>query len=619
MAPGTRGSAAFSQRTIYGAAPSPPSVSPVETWGARTLREYEELRQARSTVPVPQTALIAAGRAEGSEETVTGGARRTPSVSSGRRSSPTHSVVETARRAVRFVVAACSPRARTDEATSTLRTATQGLQISAAMAEPIPPEVGEEEEAPVPPVEEEREVPASPVEEEIAPTPQVEARPTPRSSRLFRPRPARVPPPLGDDGEVDWFHIDRVITREEITAAVGRATYNFMCHQGKVRVVYSRDPRHPPSLALLGVPQKDILPLRLYTRAALEVDLAWWDPRISEGQLRRKEVTMTAHEQVLRTDTFNLRRNLFKNVRSGYTRPGQDLVFERYWRPMEEFRRENARTLADQVEALHRANRVVLDRQDPYTTDDEAAWAEPTDGARAPSPPVAPVVAAGPDAAGPSGTAGQREEPEAAGPEGTGPDPFPTYAMSPTGTLPGTLPIPAGPLQVDTSSSDRSTFSIHLTMPSPLGSAGGYMTVSPVRGPIRIAAPTRFAAGPPAGMQPSVRPRLDTGRAAAAPTDGRGDRRMFLFATWQVRAGLQRERGDAVARSAFTDARARDAGPIRGAWLPTRRRLSSRRRFDRRGREPGDRRPGGRPCLKGAIGPTYGCLVRDVLGGQGVV
>ena len=29
---------------------------------------------------------------------------------------------------------------------------------------------------------------------------------------------------------------------------------------------------------------------------------------------------------------------------------------------------------------------------------------------------------------------------------------------------------------------------------------------------------------------------------------------MFLFATWQVRAGLQRERGDAVARSAFTDA-----------------------------------------------------------------
>ena len=273
--PGTRGSAAFSQRTIYGAAPSPPSVSPVETWGARTLREYEELRQARHTLPVPQTALIAAGRAEGSEETVTGGARRTPPVSSGERVSPTHSVVETARRAVRFVVAACSPRARTDEATSTLRTATQALQLSAAMAEPIPPEVGEEEEAPAPPVKEERDVPAPPVEEEIAPTPQVEARPTPRSARLFRPRPARVPPPLGDDREVDWFHIDCVITREEITAAVGRATYNSMCHQGKVRVVYSRDPRHPPSLALLGVPQKDILPLRLYTRAALEVDLAW--------------------------------------------------------------------------------------------------------------------------------------------------------------------------------------------------------------------------------------------------------------------------------------------------------------------------------------------------------
>ena len=183
-------------------------------------------------------------------------------------------------------------------------------------------------------------------------------------------------------------------------------------------------------------------------------------------------------------------------------RPGQDLVFERYWRPMEEFRRENAQMLADQVEALHQANRVVLDRQSPYTTDDEAAWAEPTAVARAAGPPVAPVVAAGPDVGGPSGTAGQREEAEAAGPEGAGPDPFPTYAMSPTGTLPGTLPTPAGPLQVDTSSSDQSTFSIHLTMPSPLGSAGGYMTVSPVRGPIRTAAPTRFAAGPPAGMQP---------------------------------------------------------------------------------------------------------------------
>ena len=219
---------------------------------------------------------------------------------------------------------------------------------------------------------------------------------------------------------------------------------------------------------------------------------------------------------------------------------------------MEEFRLANEGTLADQVEVLRKAKRRVLDRQSPYTTDDEEAWAEPTDGAGGPSMAIVPVVAAGPDVAGPSGTAGEPEEGEAVGPEGTGPEPFPTYAMSPTGTLPGTLPVPAGPLQVDTSSSDRSTFSIHLTMPSPHGSAGGYMTVSPVRGPIRIAAPTRFATGPPPGVQPSVRPRLDTGPGPGVPTAER-QRRMFLLTAWSLRDDMQRLRGVDVARAAFTE------------------------------------------------------------------
>ena len=298
--PGPAGSAAFSQRTIYGAAPSTPSVSPVETWGARTLRKYEELRQARPTVPGPQTALILQVEQRGVK-------RQLPEARDALRQSragialprPAVSLRPPGGRSVLLPLLARQGRGPTRQrplfgrrlklCSSPQPWQSPYLRRSEKRRKLLPP-----------PVKEEREVPAPAVEEETAPIPQIEARPKPRPARLFRPRLARVPPPLGDDGEVDWFHIDRVITREEITAAVGRATYNFTCHQGKVRVVYSRDPWHPPSLALLGVPQKDILPLRLYTRASLEVDLAWWDPRISEGQLRRREVTMTALEQALR-------------------------------------------------------------------------------------------------------------------------------------------------------------------------------------------------------------------------------------------------------------------------------------------------------------------------------
>ena len=41
------------------------------------------------------------------------------------------------------------------------------------------------------------------------------------------------------------------------------ATYDFKVWQGTVRVLYSRSPFVPPTLALLAVPKHHVLPLRL--------------------------------------------------------------------------------------------------------------------------------------------------------------------------------------------------------------------------------------------------------------------------------------------------------------------------------------------------------------------
>ena len=98
------------------------------------------------------------------------------------------------------------------------------------------------------------------------------------------------PPGQGDDEEVEWGAIDRVITRQEITDAVRSHTYAFVCFQGKVWVNFCRDPRVRPTLALLGAPQVDVLPLRRKDSADFEVDVPWWDPRIYEGMIRRRQV-----------------------------------------------------------------------------------------------------------------------------------------------------------------------------------------------------------------------------------------------------------------------------------------------------------------------------------------
>ena len=77
------------------------------------------------------------------------------------------------------------------------------------------------------------------------------------------------------------------ISRQKIAAALPTAQYRFQVHQGRVRLLYSQDTRHPLDFYLLTVLQEDVLPFRF----ELGMDtkgVPWWDPRISPSQLRKR-------------------------------------------------------------------------------------------------------------------------------------------------------------------------------------------------------------------------------------------------------------------------------------------------------------------------------------------
>ena len=209
------------------------------------------------------------------------------------------------------------------------------------------------------------------------------------------------PPGQGDDEEVDWGAIDRVITRQEITDAVRNHTYAFVCFQGKVWVDFSRDPRVRPTLALLGAPQVDVLPLRRKDPADFEVDVPWWDPRISEGMIRRRQVVLSRNEAAMRNATFVNRRNMHKSGRPGFAE-----MHEYYWGPMQEFRSANVDLLASQELELQDLGLEVPGRQSPVPSVEIGAAARAK--GKAPVEDDATSGGVGPsDTAGPSGTVGQ--------------------------------------------------------------------------------------------------------------------------------------------------------------------------------------------------------------------
>ena len=219
--------------------------------------------------------------------------------------------------------------------------------------------------------------------------------------------------------------------------------------------------------------------------------MTWWDRRISPGMIKRLDVQLEAKEREWRASTFIHRRNLHRATTGRCVRPGAALLEDRYFTPRRRFEVEHAAELAAQAAALALQHRVVPTLQSPYTTDDEELWAEP------PAQPAPRTDGAGPsgtaheDGAGPSAAAPEY----VAGPSGPPPPTERERVMSPTGSLPGTLAMPAGSLQAATS--DEEEYQIRMTLPSTHGSAGGYLTISPLRGELRISTPPRAQAGPP--------------------------------------------------------------------------------------------------------------------------
>ena len=137
--------------------------------------------------------------------------------------------------------------------------------------------------------------------------------PSPPSKALSLPSlPVSPKPASPEPTPQDWFGRNTAVTRSELKAAVRGYQYKFLCHQGKVRVAYTRDWRFKPHPALLAVPQQDVLPLKWsesFWKQASNASFgdslpvtyfAWWDPRISTEHLHRKAVQFSEDEQALR-------------------------------------------------------------------------------------------------------------------------------------------------------------------------------------------------------------------------------------------------------------------------------------------------------------------------------
>ena len=85
---------------------------------------------------------------------------------------------------------------------------------------------------------------------------------------------------------------DRAIRRSVVTRAVCEATYDFCCVQGRVLVEYSQSIRIRPSITLLGVPQRDILPIQVEDGdLEFEASQSWFtdaEHRALDAFLRRR-------------------------------------------------------------------------------------------------------------------------------------------------------------------------------------------------------------------------------------------------------------------------------------------------------------------------------------------
>jgi hypothetical protein len=199
---------------------------------------------------------------------------------------------------------------------------------------------------------------------------------------------------------VDYLKVTRPITRVEIAAAVQTAQFKFQVHQGRVRLLYSRDTRVKPDLALLAVPQADVLPFKLRPGERDFTTIPWWDPRISESLVRINQFGHSRQEADWRRATQLNRRNLHRKGRPGY-----DSYVQHYLRPREVYRSHHTAQIARQQARMKKKGQAVLDRQSPYTSstsgsDGDGGRRSPTAGRR---PTAGPGVTAGP-----SGTAGPR-------------------------------------------------------------------------------------------------------------------------------------------------------------------------------------------------------------------
>ena len=245
--------------------------------------------------------------------------------------------------------------------------------------------------------------------------------PSPAGSPVGVARPTVGPPlpavpPVGLAG-TDWLNLDRAILRPEITAAVMTTDYEFICHQGLVRVAYSRDVRFPPTLALLGAPQNDVLPFKMtedFVNMIAEearMTVPWWDPRISAPMMKKNLFDLTDEEIEYREATQLARRNSQRVVRDG---GGVAEYLQYYLQPKRAFTQANKATLDRQKADLLESGRKLRTVQTPYDSDDLASGKPPSATKRRRYATSRPP---GTGEAGPSGeatTAEQRSEAETA-------------------------------------------------------------------------------------------------------------------------------------------------------------------------------------------------------------
>ena len=199
--------------------------------------------------------------------------------------------------------------------------------------------------------------------------------PSPAGSPVDKVGPLPAVPPVGPMG-TGWLNLDRAILRAEITSAVMATDYEFICHQGLVRVSYSRDVRFPPTLVLLGAPHNDVLPFKMtedffnMTAKEARMTVPWWDPRISAPMMKKNLFDLSDEEIELREATQLARRNSQQTVREG---GGVAEYMWYYLQPKREFNQRNRATLVRQKADLLESGRNLRTVQTPYDSDDLAS------------------------------------------------------------------------------------------------------------------------------------------------------------------------------------------------------------------------------------------------------